>query len=142
MLARRLAALIAATAIVGCGAEDTGSGDCTAAGCSSGVAVKVSRLSVPDSRLVTLRACVDRRCRSVRASAGDASRYGVQVDVPLEMPRGEAAVTVVVRDPNGQVLLRATGSAPVEVVRPNGPDCPPVCQLMRVRVAGNRLLNA
>jgi hypothetical protein len=43
--------------------------------------------------------------------------------------------------PRGKVIAEDETSIPVDSIRPNGPDCPPICRFVRSRMdlATNRL---
>jgi hypothetical protein len=109
--------------------------DCTAIGCSDGVALDGTEFRAERDEWLTLRACVEGSCVEERA---ELSSLGVRLDVPDN--RDEVSVTFTVRDADGRVLLDAEGTGRVRVNRPNGDDCPPECRFVRVRLADGRLV--
>jgi hypothetical protein len=130
----RLAVLVALGVLAGCGDGAESSG-CTEIGCLSASA-QVQLSGLPSTPAV-VELCADDECRTVR---GTRSRLG-RVAVALPRSAGDhVQVRVSVRT-RGRVVAEDEASIPVESMRPNGPDCPPVCRYARSRMdlATNRL---
>ena len=73
--------------------------------------------------------CVEGRCQT-SVSRG---RAPVALGIPLsESPGDRVRVTLTMRR-NGRTVARADEQIPVRTVRPNGPDCPPVCRIANAR---------
>jgi hypothetical protein len=111
---------------------------CTGSGCPLGSTVLLPRFDVPDDEQLTVRVCARDRCNEVGLVRERTPDMNAQV--PLRLEGRSTPVSVTVRDASGKLLARADGVAPVRVVHPNGPDCPPVCRTLSVRLAGNRLV--
>ena len=99
---------------------------CTEIGCSNVAQVEFAR--APRGR-VEIRMCVEGRCQT-SVSRG---RAPVALGIPLpESPGDRVRVTLTMRR-NGRTVARADEQIPVRTVRPNGPDCPPVCRMANAR---------
>jgi hypothetical protein len=138
---RLAAVLIAALALPACGGGEEeagpGAGDppraCTQIGCAGGVQVDVVDERARARGVLVVRVCVDGECARQELPADPAERRGLHFE--LEVPDADTAeVTVRVRRAGGRILGRGETSAPVERSRPNGPDCPPECRHVRVRL--------
>ncbi len=113
----RLWTLLLLTAVTACG----GDGRCPQIGCVSALTVQLP------AGTSSARACVAEVCSDVVTDG--------EVQVPLSR-RGDAtsvAVTVELTDAAG-VSTTLEGQAPVQLSRPNGAGCPPVCINGEVRV--------
>ena len=106
---------------------------CTLSDCDDGVLIELPELSGADD--LTARTCVDDVCTEQPISATPE-----RVSVPLPKGASAVAVTVRVTDPSGRVLVEAAGRGIVSVTHPNGPDCPPECRTVGLRVEGARLV--
>ncbi len=142
------AALVAAFALtavllVGCGsgsdgrATDPGQGGgaqggpaCTEIGCDSGVIADLSglRKAIPEASQVEI--CLGSSCETFSRSQFSFS------SVVSRRLKGEGMrrVSMVVFDDSGKVISSSGVSAPSVRNQPNGPDCPPVCFQVTVRV--------
>jgi hypothetical protein len=123
---------LAAATISGCSEEGI---DCTAADCSDGVTLDGPTFRAEFDRPLTVRACVEGRCGESKADAST-----VPVGVPIPTDRERVVVSITVTDADGRVLLESTGVGRVEIVRPNGADCPPECRFVRVTSRTGRLV--
>jgi hypothetical protein len=110
---------------------------CDAAGCSSGVSIDAPGITVDPDEFVTIRACVEGTCGVQRSNVA-----GGLVEVGVPDNTDEVSVTVTIEDHRGRVVAREQGTARVELVWPNGDDCPPECRVVRVRLQAGRLLPA
>lgn len=127
-----MAALLAgAMAQLGCGG-------CPEVGCSSGVEVHYTTTDVGGASQVTVQACVAGNCRSSRRELVPGA-HSVLLGIGDFTGKENVGVSVTIRDRTGRVLVRAQGQGPVVEFRPNGPNCPPPCYVVRVRVDGGRL---
>lgn len=97
-------------------------------------------LDVPDGETLVVRVCADGRCQDGQAQPGADSDSRAVVAVPLE--GGSVELDITVRDERGTVVARGRGAATVHVSYPNGPDCPPVCRRVQVRVVDGQLTTA
>jgi hypothetical protein len=111
---------------------------CGGAGCDSGATVKLPRFDVPDDEELTVRVCVRRHCGETRLLAGESRQTPAYVAVPIK--GRTAAVVITVRGSSRAVLARGAGSAPVKTIHPNGPECPPTCQRIRVQLTRERVI--
>lgn len=96
--------------------------ECTLVGCESGVFARVGRIrrQLPKARSIEL--CSLGKCRSFRVRTDLAS-------LRLRDVRGKRRVRVklVVRNRSGKRIHSDRIRVRLRRVRPNGPDCPPVC---------------
>jgi hypothetical protein len=121
-------------------ALSSGCGSCEQEGCTDGIHVNgSSRLNAERGDLLTVRACVAGDCAEERY---DSIGGGMHLSVPVPADRDEAAVRVSVTDRDGRVPMDAQGTARIGVHRPNGEGCSPECRVVRVRIAGDRLVPA
>ena len=97
------------------------------------------RLDVPDGETLTVRVCADGRCQDGKVQR--ASNPDLQADVPVPLESDSVELEVTVRDERGTLVARGRGAATVQASHPNGPDCPPVCRRVEVRLA-NGLVTA
>lgn len=100
----------------------------------------LSRLDVPDGETLAVRVCADERCRDSKVQP--AFNSDLQADVPVPLESGLVELEVTVRDERGTLVARGRGAATVHVTYPNGPDCPPVCRRVRVRLTDGQLVTA
>jgi|SRR3712207_1589404 len=123
----RLAVLVALGLLAGCGGSEESSA-CTEIGCQPASAqLQISGLpSTPSA----VELCADDECTTVRGSRRRLGR--VVVGLP-ESAEKEVRVRVTVRS-GGRLIARDAALVPVEELRPNGPDCPPVCRFARSRL--------
>jgi hypothetical protein len=124
----RLVVLPMLAMLVGCGAGGEGSGACTEIGCQPASA-QVQIAGLPSTPAV-VELCAGETCTTVRGSRRRLGR--VVVDLP-ETAGEEVRVQIAVRD-GGNVIARDAALIPVQELRPNGPDCPPVCRFARGRL--------
>jgi hypothetical protein len=113
--------------VEGCDTED----------CSPGVFLDGPGITVDPDELLTIRACVEGTCGVRRSNFA-----GGQVEVRVPDNTDEVSVTVTIGDHTGRVVARGQGTARVELLWPNGDDCPPECRVVRVRLEAGRLLPA
>lgn len=132
----RLAVLVALLAVAGCGDAGGGEGsDCTEIGCLPASA-QVQLSGLPATPAV-VELCADDECTTVRGTRSRLSR------VAVGLPRSagdQVRIRVRIRS-RGKVIAEDETSIPVDSIRPNGPDCPPICRFVRSRMdlATNRL---
>ena len=123
----RLAVLLALVALAGCG-DEAGSSDCTEIGCQPATA-QVQLSGLPSTPAV-VEVCANEECRTVRGSRRELAR----VAVGLPRSAGERVEIRVLIRTRGRVIAEDAALVPVESMRPNGPDCPPVCRYARSRM--------
>ena len=132
----RLAVLVALLAVAGCGDAGGGEGsDCTEIGCLPASA-QIQLSGLPATPAV-VEFCADDECTTVRGTRSRLSR----VAVGLSRSAGDRVrVRVRIRS-RGKVIAEDEASMPVDSIRPNGPDCPPICRFVRSRMdlATNRV---
>lgn len=97
-------------------------------------------LTIPDGETFTVRVCADGHCQDGQLQA--ALNPDLQADVPVPLERDSVELNVTVRDERGKLVARGQGTATVQVTYPNGPDCPPACRRVQVRLAGGQLVTA
>jgi hypothetical protein len=97
-------------------------------------------LDVPDGETLTVRVCADGHCQDGNLQA--ALNPDLQANVPVPLERDSVELQVTVRDKRGTLVARGRGKATVQVTYPNGPDCPPACRRVQVRLAGGQLVAA
>jgi len=144
----RLVLLVAASlaiglVLAGCGdsagvaADRTDEGPiaCTEIGCSSGVFLDVSPVKRQLDEARRVRICLRDRCRSYELARTDL----VTLSVPGLSDGQRVSVRMIVTGASGKVLLRRSTRAPVRRTQPNGPECPPTCFQVLVRLAANGL---
>jgi hypothetical protein len=136
-LTRHLALLGAILVVLaGCGVtgDSTAKGPppvaCTEIGCTSGVFLDVSPLHRKLPRAERVKVCLRRRCHTYALAKIDLVSFSVR---GLREGR-RVGVRLVALDGRGAALLRRRVRAPVRKVRPNGPDCPPTCFQVAVRL--------
>jgi hypothetical protein len=124
----------------GCGDEgdeappaDRGGGGgviCTEIGCSSGLYMDLGAIGrgLPGAQRVRL--CVESACRSF--PLGNAPVADMRVAGLKDRARVAVRMTVTGRD--GRTLRRSSVVAPVRRTQPNGPECPPTCFQIAVRI--------
>ena len=123
----------------GCGDEgdeappaDGGGGRviCTEIGCSSGLYMDLGAISrgLPGAQRV--RICVESACRTF--PLGDAPIAEMRVAGLKDRARVPVRMTITGRD--GRILRRSAVVAPVRRTEPNGPECPPTCFQIAVRI--------
>jgi hypothetical protein len=97
-------------------------------------------LDVPDGETLAIQVCADGRCQggTVRQTSGS----DLRADVPVALEGGSVELAVTVRDGRGTLIARARGTGIVQVSYPNGPDCPPVCRRVQVRLTDGQLVTA
>jgi hypothetical protein len=113
---------------------------CTLTDCVGGATVLLPGLNVPDGEALAVRVCADGRCQDGQAQP--ASNSDLQADVAVPLEGGLVELVITVRDERGTLVARGRGAATVHVSYPNGPDCPPVCRSVRVRVTDGQLVTA
>jgi len=126
--------------LAGCSAGESDEGVlCTAIGCSSGAAISLPRLDVPDDERLTVRVGARDVCQEI--GLRPAGNPEMLADVSLQIRGQSTPVNVTVPDPRGRLIAKGEGVAPVYVLRPNGPNCPPPpCRRIRVRLQAERLV--
>lgn len=77
-----------------------------------------------------LKVCLRQRCRTYLLSRTDL----VNLSVPGLRDGQRVSVRLVALGKGGEVLLRRRARAPVRKLRPNGPQCPPTCFQVAVRL--------
>jgi hypothetical protein len=135
-----LICLAAAAALIGCGGDEDSAARppaagpprvaCTEIGCDSGVFLDVSpvRRRLPDAE--RLKLCLRRKCRTYPLRRVDLVNLSVR-----GLREGQrVSVRMVVFGRDGEVLRRSAVRAPVRKVQPNGPQCPPTCFQVGVRL--------
>ena len=129
-----LAAVAVLAGMLGRGDAVAAHRPCTLIGCEPGVLVKLGRLA---PRAAVVEVCAGGRCR--------------RADVPLmaiafvpvtaaQAQAGKVRVRVRVFAGGGHLLFTRRRTVLLRPVRPNGGDCPPVCQQRTLRLVGDRLL--
>jgi hypothetical protein len=139
-LPRMLCLAAFAAALVACGDDEDSSARtptanpppvaCTEIGCDSGVFLDVSpvRKRLPEAR--RLKLCLRDKCRTYSLA-----RVGfVSLSVRGLRAGQRVSVRLVVFGERGEVLRRSAVRAPVRKVQPNGPNCPPTCFQVGVRL--------
>lgn len=118
--------------LAGCGDETA----CTLIGCTDRLKISYSTPEGDEDRtLQVLFDDVDVTC-DVPAADGASVRCGERTSVTrtagrvlsVEVLAAPAEITLVVRARNGPERLRSTLRPDYTAVRPNGPDCEPVCR--------------
>jgi hypothetical protein len=138
MWRRRQLIFVAAFVVVlaGCGGTDdsTAKGPppvaCAEIGCTSGVFLNVEplRRKLPSAERV--KVCLRRRCHTYALAKVDLVNFSVR-----GLREGQrVGVRLVAMDKRGAAVLRRRARAPVRKVRPNGPQCPPTCFQVAVRL--------
>src|SRR5688572_10447594 len=122
----RLIPLLLLAALPGCGEAPAAA--CTEIGCLPASA-QVLISGLPDAQ-GSVKLCAADRCRTVRGPRRQLTR--VVVDLP-ETTDERVRVRIVVRS-GGRVVAHDAALFTVETLRPNGPDCPPVCRFARGRL--------
>ena len=114
----------------GPGGADKGPHACTEIGCTSGLSLNVGaiRRKLPQAEQVNV--CLRRRCHRYSLAK---TRLVTLTTRGLDEGQ-RVAVRLVVFDGRGKVLLRRHTRAPVIKTKPNGPNCPPTCFQVRVRL--------
>lgn len=128
---------IVAVSATGCSLAQS----CEEQGCRPGVSVTAPLLRV-DSRMLTVRACIDGVCSEEQHEPGRHGEFaGGTVSVPVP-DTDEVAVHVTLIDADGRVVANAVGTGVVVHERPNGDDGPPECRIVSVRIDGSRLTSS
>ena len=117
-------------------------GNCSEAGCESGVHFEVRGVPLGDSPLF-VRACADDTCRDLKRAGAEQ----LSIFVPKAVEPGEPIKQAVIEvtDSAGAVVVSAAfeGSAEPSSTRPNGRRCPPTCHLVNLSTsAGSSTLRA
>lgn len=132
----RLGCAALALLVAGCG-----TGDCTTAGCTSGLSVQVDLPAGTDG-LVDVEVCVRGHCARAVSADPSLAAYGVTVPVPwLRAGTGERSVRVRVTQ-RGHELLAGRGVTRFHELAPNGERCGPVCWIGDVHVGPGGLSGA
>ena len=107
---------------------------CTLIGCSSGAQVDMTALPLPPGAMAEVRVCVGQTCS--RRSPERLPLVFAEVHAPYT---GESEVTVTIRvtGPHGAVLANTSIRSRLERLQPNGPECPPVCFITRIKLAAS-----
>jgi len=101
---------------------------CTEIGCApEGVELDFQR--IPSGNVEVVLCVEDRKC--VHEEGHGAPLQLVGDFLPKGIDRVRVAVTV---RKDGRELVRLTRRFPVRISRPNGPDCPPPCRYVRLRL--------
>jgi hypothetical protein len=141
---RKSAALLTVTALaLMLGASSVGAAEapkyaCTEVGCSSGVFIGVRSLvkAMPAAR--TIEVCIDSRCARDRVYEPNLRGLHPYESVSSRARAvhgfGPYAVSVVVRDRRGNVLLRAERTVRMERYYPNGKGCQGLCFVRGLRL--------
>jgi hypothetical protein len=142
-LRRRLALAALAVAAIGCGGSDEASSGatdpgtagkeahvCTEIGCTSGLFLDIRAVQRKLPRAERVKVCLRERCRVYAVAKTDI----VSLTVRGLREGQRVAVRLVAFDRNGEALLRRRTHAPVRKLKPNGPDCPPTCFQVAVRL--------
>lgn len=103
---------------------------CTEIGCHSGVFADLSGLRRSNPSVSRIEICLGSSCGTFTREQFDSANA---VNRRLK-GEGLRRVTLVGYDDSGDVVLRDSVSAPSVRSQPNGPDCPPVCFSVTVRV--------
>jgi hypothetical protein len=136
----RWAVLAGAVAVV-TGCATTGSGMCTAVGCSSGLTV-AGPYVVQNQHVKWMRVCVAGSCRTAGVppssgvgflGEGLAPTAALQVHTPVK-------VSITLETANHTKLVSAGGSVRLRKNAPNGVACGPVCYQANVTVHSNGTL--
>jgi hypothetical protein len=137
-----LALLIGVLGLSGCGSGKHET-FCTAVGCRSGVGIEIKQLPKELPRARKIDVCVAAECThdAVYEGGKPEGKYVPQaypsvsgVFSGLHHGLGPYPVSVTVYDPQGAVLLRATGSVVMEKFSPNGVVCGPTCFVAGLRL--------
>lgn len=103
---------------------------CTEIGCNSGVFADLSKLRSAEPSVDKVELCLGSTCDTFTR---EEFSYAGVVNRRLK-GEGLRRATLVGFDESGNVVLRDSLSAPSVRSQPNGPDCPPVCFSVQVRV--------
>jgi hypothetical protein len=126
----RLAVLLGLGVLLGCSGDgESGTSGCTEIGCQPATA-QVQLSGLPAAPAV-VELCADDECRTVRGSRRQLAR----VVVGLPRAAGERVEIRVRIRSRGRVIADDAALIPVDSIRPNGPDCPPVCRYARSRMS-------
>jgi hypothetical protein len=125
-----ISALVAAALLnASCGGDDSGSTQgpgapaaCTEIGCDSGLFLDLSPIAARMPVAKKVKVCLEGHCQTFSAKEPQA----MIVDRKLNAEQS-VTVTVTATDATGKVLLRESKSVRTVRAQPNGPDCPPVC---------------
>ena len=143
--------ILTAVALSGACGGTISSGQCTAIGCDSGVAITLSDLDVrPGRNHFDVRACFDGDCRRTVGTVGrngSNGRYRVN-DLGLFLLDGDIRAMLPLRgqgwdettEHRVEVAVRVNGGEPIHVEQdvtlqrnaPNGERCGPICWQARV----------
>ena len=119
----------------------TGIGSCNQAGCSSAVSFDADAGLFVEGSDYLVEVCVDGECTETQFSA-----YGAPPVTDDTLPRvrtygamlpdgdyaGADEVRLTITTTDGEPVAEALVPAEFERMRPNGPDCPPICWTMYV----------
>jgi hypothetical protein len=125
--------------VTGCGTAGDQVLTCTSIDCFSGVSVEPIQVAAPAGERVSIRVCVNSRCREGYQTAETLPILSTNVEIPVS--GASATVKIMVRDQSRRVIARGTGTARVLVARPNGADCEPLCHQIHVRLEGTHLVS-
>jgi hypothetical protein len=103
---------------------------CTLIGCDSGLFANLKGLRRSNPSVSKVELCLGSSCDTF--TRGEFAYTNV-VNRRLK-GEGLRRVTLVGFDEDGNVVLRDSVTAPSVRSQPNGPDCPPVCFMVEVRV--------
>jgi hypothetical protein len=130
----------AAAVLIGCGdGEDSPARTptagpspvaCTEIGCESGVFLDIRpvRKRLPEAERIKL--CLRKKCRSYSLARVDLVNLSVR-----GLREGQrVSVRLAVFGRGGEVLRHSAIRAPVRKAQPNGPECPPTCFQVGVRL--------
>ncbi|MDA0185336.1 hypothetical protein OJ997_33835 [Solirubrobacter phytolaccae] len=126
--------LLIAAALGGCGEASV---DCTAVGCGSGVTVwGIPAIEAEADDVTRIEVCADTVCETTRYGGP----IGDNASVAAALPKTDSVeLTVTIRDPAGKVVATGRVRTGVDVLHPNGPDCPPECRHAIVAFESGRL---
>lgn len=141
-----LLCLVCLVWVAGCGASRSPAA-CTLVGCVSGLSFRSPRLSdlMASADGATVRVCLDGACRQTTVARGTCAGEllcgpaGVTMFEPGtgDLIAAPHTASITVTGPDGATLLdeRRSGIR-FGQVRPNGPDCPPVCYAASIQLPG------
>jgi predicted small lipoprotein YifL len=112
---------------------------CSLTGCNSGAGVDIAAIPLQPGAKSLVTICIDSHCSTRRPET--LPLFSAMVDAPYKNQR-VVTVSIVMQGPDGRTLAKSRITSLLRRVQPNGPECPPVCFITRLKLTSSGQLQS